>query len=124
MGFNLGFLKYFSNLGFLKYFSTPDRRGDHTSCSLWLAVLAAGTHMAVFSIDGSLTASVSVSGRDPRVRPGAVDVLRLWQQRGYMLLYITERPDLQLEYYAQVQIRNGIFFSCCRHKNGTLEIII
>ncbi|KAF2354577.1 DDHD domain [Trinorchestia longiramus] len=70
-------------------------RGDHSGCTLWLAVVPAGTHVVVFSIDGSLTASVSVSGKDPKVRPGAVDVLRVWQQRGYLLLYITGRPDLQ-----------------------------
>ncbi|KAA0203355.1 hypothetical protein HAZT_HAZT000731 [Hyalella azteca] len=70
-------------------------RGDHTGCTLWLAVVPVGTHVVVFSIDGALTASVSVSGADPKVRPGAVDVLRVWQQRGYLLLYITGRPDLQ-----------------------------
>lgn len=30
----------------------------------------------MFSIDGSFTASMSVTGRDPRVRAGAVDVVR------------------------------------------------
>ena len=70
-------------------------RGDHTSCNLWVAVVPPGTQMVVFSIDGALTASVSVSGKDPKVRPGAVDVLRIWQQKGYLLLYVTGRPDLQ-----------------------------
>lgn len=30
----------------------------------------------VFSIDGSFAASVSIMGSDPKVRPGAVDVVR------------------------------------------------
>eukprot|EP00080_Pristionchus_pacificus_P002755 PDM62775.1 pitp-1 [Pristionchus pacificus] len=43
----------------------------------------------------SLTASVSVTGRDPRVRPGAVDVARFWHEQGFLLLYVTARPDMQ-----------------------------
>jgi len=52
-------------------------RGDHTCCDFYLTVLPANTHAAVFSIDGSFTASVSIMGKDPKVRPGAVDVVRL-----------------------------------------------
>jgi len=51
-------------------------RGDHTCCDFYLSVLPANTDAAVFSIDGSFTASVSIMGRDPKVRPGAVDVVR------------------------------------------------
>lgn len=53
-------------------------RGDHTFLELFVAVVPAKTEAVVFSIDGSLTASVSVSGRDPKVRPGSVDVVRYW----------------------------------------------
>lgn len=51
-------------------------RGDHTTCNLHLAVVPPRTEIVVFSIDGSFTASVSVTGRDPKVRAGAVDVVR------------------------------------------------
>lgn len=52
-------------------------RGDHTSIDFFLTVVPPKTECVVFSIDGSFTASVSVTGRDPKVRAGAVDVVRL-----------------------------------------------
>lgn len=70
-------------------------RGDHTSVDFYLAVLPARTECIVFSIDGSFTASVSVTGRDPKVRAGAVDICRHWQELGYLLVYVTGRPDMQ-----------------------------
>jgi hypothetical protein len=51
-------------------------RGDHTSVDFYLAVVPPLTECVVFSIDGSFTASVSVTGRDPKVRAGAVDIVR------------------------------------------------
>ena len=51
----------------------------------------------VFSIDGSFAASVSVTGKDPKVKPGAVDIVRHWQELGYLLVYVTGRPDMQLQ---------------------------
>ena len=51
-------------------------RGDHTSVDFYLTVLPAKTECVVFSIDGSFTASVSIMGKDPKVRAGAVDVVR------------------------------------------------
>uniref|UniRef100_A0A915NAQ6 DDHD domain-containing protein n=1 Tax=Meloidogyne javanica TaxID=6303 RepID=A0A915NAQ6_MELJA len=59
-----------------------------TFLSVSIAVVLKGTPIVVFSIDGSLTASVSVTGRDPRLKPGAVDV-------GYLIIYLTARPDMQ-----------------------------
>ena len=56
---------------------------------------AATTQAVVFSVDGSFTASVSVTGRDPKVRAGAVDVVRHWQELGYLIIYVTGRPDMQ-----------------------------
>ncbi|XKL68542.1 hypothetical protein PGB90_004033 [Kerria lacca] len=70
-------------------------RGDHTSVDFRLAVVPPKTESVVFSIDGSFTASVSVTGRDPKVRAGAVDVVRQWQELGYLILYISARPDMQ-----------------------------
>ncbi|XP_054007489.1 protein retinal degeneration B isoform X1 [Hylaeus anthracinus] len=70
-------------------------RGDHTSVDFFLTVIPPKTECVVFSIDGSFTASMSVSGKDPKVRAGAVDVVRHWQELGYLIIYITARPDMQ-----------------------------
>ncbi|KAF7635329.1 DDHD domain-containing protein [Meloidogyne graminicola] len=53
-------------------------QGDHTFLSVSIAVVRRGTPLVVFSIDGSLTASVSVTGR-----------------KGYLIIYLTARPDMQ-----------------------------
>uniref|UniRef100_A0A8C6TGS3 Membrane-associated phosphatidylinositol transfer protein 3 n=1 Tax=Neogobius melanostomus TaxID=47308 RepID=A0A8C6TGS3_9GOBI len=70
----------------------------------------------VFSIDGSFAASVSIMGSDPKVRPGAVDVVRHWQDLGYLIIYITGRPDMQkqrvVSWLSQHNFPHGmIFFS-------------
>lgn len=70
-------------------------RGDHTSVDFFIAVVPPKTECIVFSIDGSFTASMSVTGKDPKVRAGAVDVVRHWQELGYLIIYITGRPDMQ-----------------------------
>ncbi|XP_050734056.1 protein retinal degeneration B-like isoform X7 [Eriocheir sinensis] len=70
-------------------------RGDHTSATLYLTVVPPKTECVIFSIDGSFTASVSVTGKDPKVRAGAVDVVRHWQELGYLIIYVTGRPDMQ-----------------------------
>uniref|UniRef100_A0A9J2PI88 DDHD domain-containing protein n=1 Tax=Ascaris lumbricoides TaxID=6252 RepID=A0A9J2PI88_ASCLU len=69
--------------------------GDRSFLDLFIAVVPRGTRFVVFSVDGSLTGSVSVTGRDPRVRPGAVDVVRFWHDLGYLIIYMTARPDMQ-----------------------------
>jgi hypothetical protein len=56
----------------LIYFSS----GDHTTVDLYLTVLPPKSEAVIFSIDGSFTSSFSVSHHDPKVRPGAVDVVR------------------------------------------------
>jgi len=68
---------------------------DHTYVEFYMAVLPAGTEAVVFSIDGSFAANISFSGTDPKVRAGAVDVVRYWQDLGYLIIYITARPDMQ-----------------------------
>ncbi|XP_044737260.1 protein retinal degeneration B isoform X2 [Chrysoperla carnea] len=70
-------------------------RGDHTCVDFYMAVIPPKTECIVFSIDGSFTASMSVTGRDPKVRAGAVDVVRYWQELGYFIVYTTGRPDMQ-----------------------------
>ena len=88
--------------------------GDHSYLDMYIAVVPPETRCVVFSIDGSLTGSVSVTGRDPRVRPGAVDVVRYWQQQGYLILYVTARPDMQQKvvgsWLAQHNFPHGLLF--------------
>jgi hypothetical protein len=55
---------------------SPLARGDHTFADSYITVLPKGTEFVVFSIDGSFAASVSIMGSDPKVRAGAVDVVR------------------------------------------------
>ena len=87
----------------------------------------------VFSIDGSFTASVSVTGRDPKVRAGAVDVVRHWQELGYLIVYITGRPDMQqrrvVSWLAQhnfphglLSFADGLSTDPLRHKAEYLKV--
>ena len=68
-------------------------RGDHTCCDFYLTVLPANTDAAVFSIDGSFTASVSIMGKDPKVRPGAVDVVRFVVAQTPLLGFVVDLLD-------------------------------
>uniref|UniRef100_A0A3B5B7L2 Membrane-associated phosphatidylinositol transfer protein 3 n=1 Tax=Stegastes partitus TaxID=144197 RepID=A0A3B5B7L2_9TELE len=91
-------------------------KGDQTSAEAYLTVLPRGMECVVFSIDGSFAASVSIMGSDPKVRPGAVDVVRHWQDLGYLIIYITGRPDMQkqrvVSWLSQHNFPHGmIFFS-------------
>ncbi|KAM6402957.1 membrane-associated phosphatidylinositol transfer protein 3 [Rhynochetos jubatus] len=91
-------------------------RGDQSSATGYLTVLPRGMECVVFSIDGSFAASVSIMGSDPKVRAGAVDVVRHWQDLGYLIIYITGRPDMQkqrvVSWLSQHNFPQGmIFFS-------------
>ncbi|KAL4647581.1 membrane-associated phosphatidylinositol transfer protein 3 [Arapaima gigas] len=91
-------------------------KGDQTSAEAYLTVLPRGMECVVFSIDGSFAASVSIMGSDPKVRPGAVDVVRHWQDLGYLIIYITGRPDMQkqrvVSWLSQHNFPQGaVFFS-------------
>ncbi|KAJ8369225.1 hypothetical protein SKAU_G00092530 [Synaphobranchus kaupii] len=91
-------------------------KGDQSCAEAFVTVLPKGMECVVFSIDGSFTASVSIMGTDPKVRPGAVDVVRHWQDLGYLIIYITGRPDMQkqrvLSWLSQHNFPHGmIFFS-------------
>ncbi|XP_062872525.1 membrane-associated phosphatidylinositol transfer protein 3 [Trichomycterus rosablanca] len=91
-------------------------KGDQTCAEAFLTVLPRGMECVVFSIDGSFAASVSIMGSDPKVRPGAVDVVRHWQDLGYLIIYITGRPDMQkqrvVSWLSQHNFPQGmIFFS-------------
>nr|CAG4638237.1 EOG090X00NX [Cyclestheria hislopi] len=110
-------------------------RGDHTYADLYIAVLPPKTQAVVFSIDGSFTASVSVTGRDPKVRAGAVDVVRHWQELGYLIIYITGRPDMQqrrvVSWLAQhnfphglLSFADGLSTDPLRHKAEYLKFLV
>ncbi|XP_044131644.1 membrane-associated phosphatidylinositol transfer protein 2 isoform X8 [Bufo gargarizans] len=110
-------------------------RGDHTFTDSYLHVLPRGTEFVVFSIDGSFAASVSIMGSDPKVRAGAVDVVRHWQDLGYLIIYVTGRPDMQKQrvvaWLAQHNFPHGIVSFCdglvhdpLRHKANFLKSLI
>ncbi|XP_040272122.1 membrane-associated phosphatidylinositol transfer protein 2 isoform X5 [Bufo bufo] len=110
-------------------------RGDHTFTDSYLHVLPKGTEFVVFSIDGSFAASVSIMGSDPKVRAGAVDVVRHWQDLGYLIIYVTGRPDMQKQrvvaWLAQHNFPHGIVSFCdglvhdpLRHKANFLKSLI
>ncbi|KER19070.1 hypothetical protein T265_12025 [Opisthorchis viverrini] len=73
---------------------TPESDPDHP-VHLTLAVLPPKTEAVVFSVDGSFAASISIMGKDPKIRPGSIDVARHWQSLGYLLIYLSARPDMQ-----------------------------
>uniref|UniRef100_A0A8K9X753 Phosphatidylinositol transfer protein membrane associated 2 n=1 Tax=Oncorhynchus mykiss TaxID=8022 RepID=A0A8K9X753_ONCMY len=110
-------------------------RGDHTFADSYLTVLPRGTEFVVFSIDGSFAASVSIMGSDPKVRAGAVDVVRHWQDLGYLIVYVTGRPDMQKQrvvaWLSQHNFPHGIVSFCdglvhdpLRHKANFLKALI
>ncbi|XP_077164364.1 membrane-associated phosphatidylinositol transfer protein 2 isoform X5 [Paroedura picta] len=110
-------------------------RGDHTFADSYITILPKGTEFVVFSIDGSFAASVSIMGSDPKVRAGAVDVVRHWQDLGYLIIYVTGRPDMQKQrvvaWLAQHNFPHGIVSFCdglvhdpLRHKANFLKSLI
>ncbi|XP_053136103.1 membrane-associated phosphatidylinositol transfer protein 2 isoform X6 [Hemicordylus capensis] len=110
-------------------------RGDHTYADSYITVLPKGTEFVVFSIDGSFAASVSIMGSDPKVRAGAVDVVRHWQDLGYLIIYVTGRPDMQKQrvvaWLAQHNFPHGIVSFCdglvhdpLRHKANFLKSLL
>ncbi|KAM4578894.1 membrane-associated phosphatidylinositol transfer protein 2-like isoform 7-T7 [Fundulus diaphanus] len=123
-------------------------RGDHTFADSYLTVVPRGTEFVVFSIDGSFAASVSIMGSDPKVRAGAVDVVRYpgqpvcaappdgrhWQDLGYLIIYVTGRPDMQKQrvvaWLSQHNFPHGIVSFCdglvhdpLRHKANFLKTL-
>uniref|UniRef100_A0A3Q3IBX0 DDHD domain-containing protein n=1 Tax=Monopterus albus TaxID=43700 RepID=A0A3Q3IBX0_MONAL len=110
-------------------------RGDHTFADSYLSIVPRGTEFVVFSIDGSFAASVSIMGSDPKVRAGAVDVVRYWQDLGYVIVYVTGRPDMQKQrvvaWLSQHNFPHGIVSFCdglvhdpLRHKANFLKSLI
>jgi hypothetical protein len=78
---------------------------------------------------------VSVTGRDPKVRAGAVDVVRHWQELGYLIIYTTGRPDMQqrrvVSWLAQhnfphglLSFADGLSTDPLRHKADYLKLLV
>jgi phosphatidate phosphatase PAH1 len=80
-------------------------RGDHSHADLRVIVAPEGTRVVVFDVDGTLTtgdpelikelAGDLLSHRHvPEMRTGGPDAVMAWADRGYLVLYLTGRPDL------------------------------
>jgi phosphoserine phosphatase len=79
-------------------------RGDNSYAALRLYVVEAGAPAVVFDIDGTLTTDdmqvvLQILGQAadkpyvPVMRDGALDVVRTWADKGYLVVYLTGRPD-------------------------------
>ncbi|VUZ56303.1 unnamed protein product [Hymenolepis diminuta] len=73
---------------------------EDQAVELTLAVVPPNCNVVICSIDGSFAASLSLMGKlarqtDPKVRAGSVDIMRHWHALGYLLIYISARPDMQ-----------------------------
>lgn len=77
---------------------------DHTTASWDLWVVQKGTAAVVFDIDGTLTTgdgeiTTQVIKRQgggdymPKMRPAATVVANAWAAKGYLIIYVTGRPD-------------------------------
>lgn len=91
-------------------------RHDKSFVDFYLTVLPPSTEAVVFSIDGSFAANFTISGENPKVRPGSVDVVRHWQDLGYLIIYVSARPDKQkstvIKWLAQHNFPLGMVYFC------------
>eukprot|EP01134_Creolimax_fragrantissima_P002749 CFRG2749T1 len=70
-------------------------KADHTIAECQLVVVKPKTEVVIFSVDGAFAANFSMSGTDPKVQAMSVDVVRAWSAKGYLIVYISSRPDMQ-----------------------------
>lgn len=74
-------------------------RGDHSSADQTIHVLGSGERVVVTDVDGTLTESENaefvtlLSGPSPAVNPGAPEALWALARRGFVIFYVTARPD-------------------------------
>jgi len=79
--------------------------GDHSVAAFRLGVVPAGAQAVVFDIDGTLTTAdfelihelfddLFAGDYVPEMYPAAVDVVRTWHDLGYLVIYVTGRPDM------------------------------
>ncbi|KJE96268.1 retinal degeneration B-PD [Capsaspora owczarzaki ATCC 30864] len=71
-------------------------RGDASLAECNLFIVQKHTRAVVCSVDGAFAASTTISGADPRIQPGATDAVRFWADRGFLIMYVSARPDIQL----------------------------
>ena len=73
--------------------------------------------------------------QDPKVRAGSVDIMRHWHSLGYLIIYISARPDMQHRQVASWLAQHnfppgltffldGIFTDPLRQKAGLLKSLI
>lgn len=78
--------------------------GDHSLASLSLTVVAPDTRAVVFDIDGTLTTDdfelitqifdqLAKGSYQPKAYAGGTEVARAWADKGYLVVYLTGRPD-------------------------------
>ena len=79
--------------------------GDNSVAAFTLYVVEDGTTSVVFDIDGTLTtadfelikelfADIFSGAYVPDMYEGAVDVVNVWADKGYLVVYLTGRPDM------------------------------
>jgi hypothetical protein len=74
-------------------------RGDHTAADQYIEVLSADAHVAVSDVDGTLTESETAEwlavfgGASPAVNPGSPEALWALARRGFIIFYLTARPE-------------------------------
>jgi hypothetical protein len=82
-------------------------RGDHTTAGCNLFIMPPHTEAVVFSLDGALADNFSLSGKTMKCKPGAVQVASHWRDLGYLLVYLTGRPDVQKDTIMKFLAANG-----------------
>lgn len=74
-------------------------RGDHTFADQYVEVLSDNAHVAVSDVDGTLTGSETAEwltvfgGASPAVNAGAPEALWALAHRGFVIFYLTARPE-------------------------------
>ncbi len=74
-------------------------RGDHTFADQYIEVLPTGAHVVVSDVDGTLTENETAEwlavfgGASPAVNVGAPEALWALARRGYIVFYLTARPE-------------------------------
>ncbi|MBW2464445.1 MAG: phosphatidylinositol transfer protein [Deltaproteobacteria bacterium] len=74
-------------------------RGDHSTADQYIHVLRRGERVIVSDVDGTLTESESaeftaiLGGASPGINPNAPEALWALADRGYLIFYVTARPD-------------------------------
>ena len=74
-------------------------RGDRTVADQYIEVLSPGAHVAVTDVDGTLTESETAEwitvfgGASPAVNAGSPEALWALARRGFIIFYLTARPE-------------------------------